>query len=910
MHSATTRLLLVLLCVARLLWAVPNAYGQRRDYGGVVLDAKSHLPLIQAHVQVLSPKKHVFTDIQGRYSFSLMGTNGCPVTISYLGYRPSSTILYPNRPDTILLQESSFAMKEVTVVGEFSPKEPGTTTVNSTALQYLQPTSLSDVLSLTPGGLIRKPSLGMVQQVSMRETRSSANTALGTSIVVDGAPVSNDANLQQLGNRDAMHRARSTMNRGLDLRAISVDHIQKIEIIQGIPSVRYGNLSSGALILTTKMGQSPWTIRVQADPYTKLTSVGKGFSFKGCHSIYSGLDYTHFSGNLNNPIETYNRYTGTMKYSYSRSNGWKPFLACTYSYTGTLNRRKFDPEVMTSKEVYRDNYNRFALSLQYSLAPDCQWLSGLEGTLSVSYTHDFTHQERYILPLAGLVQPRLKTTGEAEGFYLPNSYFCVFDTDGKPFSLFLQQRSSHGFSLPWLSTSLLTGLEFRFEKNFGEGTIYDPLLPPMPQSSLASRPVAYRDIPAEAPLGAFLEPDFTVPLWAGWDINLRTGVRATYDLSLMGTKYEIGRRVLIEPRVQFSLNSTKWELLDLPLKGSLFVGYGEHLKMPTLGYLYPEKSYNDRVLANYAPPEESERFVWVRTVVLERRNYSLLPNREKKKELGLQVSWGRFSLMLSAFEHETLQGFSERVYVVYAPYDRYETHYIGGGKPSLSDFSSKRKNATLPYPKPANSIHELKRGIEYSLRLRRIPYISTNIAIQGAYYRTLYGNSLPRAYRPESNGGTEAYPYIGYYMGRAETDTERFHTLLRADTHIPAIAMMFTTTIQAIWSVWHRQLPYSGRPAYWYDQFGKRRLTADLNPDNRIDARLLLHPHSELFATWREPVSINLNLKVTKEIGKHVRISFYVMDLMSYSPIYQSNLKTYHQKRTTPYFGSELRFSF
>lgn len=903
--------------VSVLCSSVGIASGQKRVerpgriFKGIVLDAKTKEALSMAKVEVEELELRIGTGSDGRFQIRLFQPNKkYTIRISYLGYKSHESVVGLNdgKEITFMLHPSSYALDGVQVQGRRSTKQTGHTKISKTALDYLQPTGLQDALLLTPGGLVRNPGLRGVQQIQMRETRNSRNSALGTAIVLDDAPISNDTNLQGMGNHNQALSEKSTMNRGIDLREISIDHIESIEVIQGIPSVRYGNLTSGLVVLNTKIGQSPWEVRAQADPYTKLFSVGKGYNLNREHNIYGGVDYAHSLGNIVNPISGYQRMTALLKHSYSGGGELKPTTSLSFSYTGTLDQKKFDPETMTSREIYRNTYDRFTLNGRFSLSPQTELIERIEGTLSLSYTHDLVNQERYISPQSTLVQPLLKESGEGEGAYLPPTYFSVFKTDGKPFDLFAQLRSTHRFMREQWSGTLLLGAELRIEKNFGLGAVYDPLLPPNPGSSLSSRPIAYKDIPAKVPAALFAEQTLRHYFRNGWKGELRAGLRVTQELALWNSNRYLSKRFLVEPRAQISITAPEVQIAGATFRSSLFGGYGRHLKMPTLGYLYPERAYLDFVEANYYHDKPENRLLWVRTYVIDRVNASLRPNREDKFELGVNMSWKGAELSVSLFRHLTTAGFENRTQLVYTPYNRYTYDgVVGEGKPTLDLFNKERMHITSAYSSPDNSVKVLKRGVEYLLRFPKIEPIKTNVTIQGAWYKTLYGNSLPVAYRPSEIFNGKSFPYVGFYEGRNDTDTERFHSLVRTDTHIPYLKMIFSCNLQAVWFTARQDLPYSGMPVYWMDEYANRYEGSTLDKNNPLQQRLFIPVQNYLFERWKEPLSASLNLKMTKEIGTRLKVSFYINNLITYDPIYESNLKTSHQAWRTPFFGSEIR---
>lgn len=882
-----------------------------RLFKGIVLDAetKGALPMAVVEVEELELRLRAGSD--GRFQIRLLQPDKrYTLRISYLGYKPFDTevALGGDKEATFMLHPSSYALEGIQVQGTRSSKQTGHTKISKTALDYLQPTGLQDALLLTPGGLVRNPGLRGVQQIQMRETRTSANSALGTAIVLDDAPISNDSNLQGMGNHNQALSEKSTMNRGIDLREISIDHIESIEVIQGIPSVRYGNLTSGVVVLNTKMGRTPWEVRAQADPYTKLFSLGKGYNLNKQHNLYGGVDYAHSLGNIVNPIAGYRRITALLKHSYSGQGEWRPGTSLSLAYTGTLDQKKFDPEIMTSREVYRNTYDRFTLNGRFSLRPQMVFWEQIEGTLALSYTHDLVHQERYISPQSTLVQPMLKETGEGEGAYLPPTYFSVFKTDGRPFELFSQVRSTHRFMRERWSGTLMLGAELRVEKNFGLGTVYDPLLPPNPGSPLSSRPIAYKNIPARIPLAFFAEKTLRFYLKNGWKAEVRAGLRATQDLALRKADSYLSNRFLVEPRAQLSITAPEVEIAGSSFKSSIFGGYGSHLKMPTSGYLYPERAYIDLVEANYYHDKPENRLLWVRTYVVDRLNLSLRPNREDKFELGVNMNWKGAELSINLFRHLTTAGFENRSQLLYTPYNRYTYDgVVGEGKPTLDLFNKERIHITSAYSTPDNSVKVLKRGVEYVLRFPRIESLKTNITVQGAWYKTLYGNSLPTAYRPSTVFDGKSFPYVGFYRGRNDTDTERLHTLVRTDTHIPYLKMIFSCNLQTIWFTARQDIPYGGIPEYWVDEYGKRHHGSTLDKNDTLQKQLFIPVPDHLFERWAEPLSVSLNLKMTKEIGKRLKVSFYINNLITYDPIYESNLKTTHQAWRTPFFGSEIR---
>ncbi len=81
--------------------------------------------------------------------------------------------------------------------------------IEQSAIQHVQPTDLSDVMQLLPGQITQNPDLSKPKQLTIREIINEDGygadnmASLGTLLIVDGAPVSNDANMQFLKTTSA-----------------------------------------------------------------------------------------------------------------------------------------------------------------------------------------------------------------------------------------------------------------------------------------------------------------------------------------------------------------------------------------------------------------------------------------------------------------------------------------------------------------------------------------------------------------------------------------------------------------------------------------------------------------------------------------------------------------------------------
>lgn len=96
------------------------------------------------------------------------------------------------------------------------------------------------------------------------------------------------------------------MAKGVDMRTLSTDNIEKVEIIRGIPSVAYGNVSNGAVIIQRKTSESPLSARFKADKTSKLFSVGKGIRLDGNGRYILNADVNYLDAKIDprNSVKT------------------------------------------------------------------------------------------------------------------------------------------------------------------------------------------------------------------------------------------------------------------------------------------------------------------------------------------------------------------------------------------------------------------------------------------------------------------------------------------------------------------------------------------------------------------------------------------------------------------------------
>lgn len=258
-------------------------------YGTVYdISHKQKTPLDFASVSFPSYAMGTTTTKDGTYVLDNVPIGKTHMRIQYLGKLPIDTLVNITRDMKLdfSLRDENFKLKEVTVTAKANEAGKATSSsISRTAMDHMQATSLYDIMSLLPGGLSSNPTLNSAQQINIRQVNTTSDNnslnALGTAIIKDGAPISNNANLQALnptvaGGSESLAGGAAPSG-GVDVRSISTENIESVEVIRGIPSVEYGDLTSGAVIVHTKAGREPLRIKAKANPNVYQVSAGTGF---------------------------------------------------------------------------------------------------------------------------------------------------------------------------------------------------------------------------------------------------------------------------------------------------------------------------------------------------------------------------------------------------------------------------------------------------------------------------------------------------------------------------------------------------------------------------------------------------------------------------------------------------------
>ncbi len=936
-------------CVIALLSCIPANAQTNRSHRleGTVTDTEGR-PVEVASV-VLNNSLYTLTDEKGNFKFANVPVGELDYYVSSLGCKEvrGKIRIKGNGKDRldVKMERLSLSLKGVTVTAK-QQAMGSKSIIDQDAVRHIQPKSLADMLQLMPGALTTNPTLNNLAQANIREIGSNDNNALGTAIILDGTPISNDANLQAIAptrnGKDASTTAddannQTTAGRGADLRTISADNIESVEVIRGIPSVEYGNLTSGVMVVKTKAGRSPLEAKFKADPFSKLAYAGKGFNL-GTGTMNVGVDWSQSYADTRRKYRGYDRVTGTVGYSnvFGKNSGRPVTFNVNGSFYSNVNNYKFDKQMSELDLTYKNKNTGGRLSI-HGHAQLNGWLTGLDYDLSgqVARTLD-THHDRISTP-DGVISGSMET-GQHIAKMLTKVYYSDYSIEGIPINIFAQLKTNKYIQLANKGyTNVKAGAEYRLDDNQGYGLKFDLNLPPKAGEAQSYRPRRFKDIPALHNLSVFLNDVSSFNMGAT-NLQFDAGVRLS-NLFLDKEKAKRNSIFVAEPRVNTEFTFLSKKNNSIFDKLSISGGFGISNKMPTLLYLYPDKAYFDNVSFSAIGADNSRLAVMTTRVVDNTQNPDLKPARSTKWEIGINARIGQMKGYINFFSerHRNEFGFtSQFIALDYTKfkipegilpqasnlmYSDNQVTYTYNGEQHTAE--TEAANEINTWSRPANTTSTDKHGIEYSWDFGTWQALRTSLVVDGAWFHI-----KRRRDATSLNYVRYGYDYISMLPAGSGTISDRVNTNFRFITHIPAVNLVFTTTMQVVWYESQRSIyeSKSGSKMYHVSADGSEFIVSPLGFYNRqgewtdwkpefenMDKYRLLNGRYLLYSFKSDNIKpwALFNFRLTKELGKIAEISFMANNFLGMKK-YHINKNTRAKQSLYPdtYFGAELKMKF
>lgn len=901
---------------------------------GTVLEkggkAKTTIPY--ATVSISNYGINLSTNVSGKFVINAVPSGRTTLSVRYLGMVTLDTVINVNADLNLdlYLDVADFRLKEVNVTAKSGNEGAGTSSkISRTAIDHLQANSLADVMSLLPGVLSVNPDLSNAKVLTLRSvgTPAAASNAFGTSILINGAPLSNNSNLQTLspvvnGGLAALGGGASPGS-GFDVRGISMDNVESVEIIRGVPGVEYGDLTTGAVIVNTKAGAQPLKINAKTNPNVYQFGLTKGTELgENNGALNLGLDYAKNTTNPTQGYVTYERFTANALYSNNFFNRLKSTTSLDLIYG--KDTRKVNPDDAMQQISSGGRDLGFIFNTRGELGFDKSWLRNLNYVARVGYTSKSTYfQSRYnsatgpysMTYMDGAVlsnkpntdiydenNNKLTNISAADqhlyALDLPNSYVARFDIDGKEFNTYLKTVATFFNKIGSTNNRWIIGADFKSDKNYGDGKTFADANPPGRSNSIPNasfRPRIYKDIPGVNQFGLFAEEHFT-KRFGNHSLQVTAGLR--YDNFS-------GNRNALSPRINASLDI-------IPNVFSINGAYGKLAKAPATLYLHPENAYfeyiNINETASAIPPDQ--QVFMTTTKVFSTENKDLEIAKNEKAELGFELNIKQTTLKVTAYSEQLNNGYSlgnsinSYKPVVYNEYVR-----VNAAQPVYK--LNQSNNVLAEFNMPGNNQVAKTKGVEFELDLGRFDAIRSAFSINGAWLRTESYNKDYFYFDDFSSIGGAGRTHIGLYEPEmAKRYDQRFVTALRSTHNIPQIGFVVTLTTQVVWS--ESSVTKFGNDSIPVKYISKNDgLVYDFDPDKRNDAEfkpLLRNVNERDYIKESYSPALVFNFNLTKEIADYMRVSFFANNMFRHYQITESKKTpgTYIKRNNPLFFGLSL----
>ena len=879
---------------------------------GKLISKKTGEPISFAGIHILESDSWTTSDEAGAFIVKASDIPLITIEVRFLGFETYSEKIQPslfiNSGIEIKMVPISYDMDEITVLAKNNSGLTTSSIIGNAAIEHVQPASLADVMQLLPGNISSNPDFGSVQKISIREIGEDNNSVMGATILVDGAPVSNNANLQTYSTARPDNNFSTTIGSGIDLRQISTDNIESVEVVKGIPSVTFGDLTSGAVVIKTKAGYTPWEVKLKTDAQIKQFTLGKGFKLKSNQSnINFNFDYLQSVDDLRSKYKGFDRITAEMGYSKIFNQQKSPLTYhAKLSLFGTVDDLKTDPDAMVARERIESKERGFRFNMYGKWSPKMKLLTNLDYSFSVSYAHQVSREERFRSMSGIQVISTAYTEGENAGLFLPSEQFTTYEVDGKPVNVFLQITGNkfinfhHG-----ISNKVLYGFDYRLDDNNGAGQLYDISNPPF-VTTYNSRPRRYKDIPALQSYSVYLEDKLSV-MFGKTILDVQAGLRLNNFQSAGLFKSDIG--FYAEPRfnAQYSFLSKKNNLVFD--KMAVRVGIGKTFKSPSLYYLYPDKAYFDLQSLDYYVGNPAYDTSILYTRIFDPANSALKPSENLKMEAGLILKIKKVSATITAFNEKLSDGFGFASNYVFLNFNKYQIDGIPPGtKPNPETLNKVATTLPNAYQVPVNNQETQKSGVEFSFDFGKINSLYTSFTLDGAWLRTKrIKSTISYQFQPPGSIANSDL-YFGVYPAGESKVSERLNTNLRMVTQIPKLRMIFSTTVQMIWYDMYYYPEFDEAPIYLAYADGSRK---EFTPEMRTNPsykHFVISKNQSFYLREVMPPLLQTNFRLSKEILENMKLSFYVNNFLNYRPEYESQRAgSFIRRNPSVYFGAEIK---
>ena len=886
------RIILLFLLIG---YGLSTTLAQHVIVAGRITDDDTHKPIAFATILMKENGYWAITGDDGSFSMKNIPVGKATLTIQCLGYatRQLTLDIVKDIPRLrITLKQETLKLDEVTVTAQRKNNESTTSyIIDRTALDNQQIVSVSDLSTLLPGGKTVNATLMNDNRMALRSgSQEGGNASFGTAIEVDGIRIDNNAAAGETA--------------GASTRAISSSNIESVEIVTGIPSVEYGDLSNGVVKVNTRKGKSPFIVEGKMNQHTKQIALNKGFDLghnKGV--LNASIEHAKSFSNIASPHTAYQRNILSLHYMNIFMRETAP-LTLNVGLTGNIGgyHAEADPDnELDDYSKVRDNALRANFELNWLL--NKRWITNLSlrGAFSTSdRTSESSAHTNSATTLAYIhamnegyfIATNYDSNPDAPVILGPTGYWNVKQySASKPMNWSLRLKGDWTRRFGKVMSRLMLGAEYTGSRNNGRGTYYDDL-----RYAPTWREFRHDDLPTLNNIALYAEEKVTIKTSKLSRMELTAGLRDDITM-ISGSDY--GTVNSLSPRFNgryiFWQNRRKHTITDLVLHA----GWGKSVKLPSFQILYPTPSYYDtEVFRSQSTADNTTLSAWYCRPSKAIYNPDLKWQYTNQTDIGIEMNIKGTRISLSAFHHRTYNAYmASNVYTPfsynYTPVASLENVSIPSadriytidqeGIITISDATGTMSPIRLDIDQNGNKLYNTRRfyqtntryinaspidryGLEWIVDFKQIKALNTSLRLDGNYYYYKSADETLFASMNNSNtkmtGTQEPYQYIGWYRGTNSAGaavtsvangaiSKALNLNTTITTHIPKIRLIVALRLEATLYNYHKaisELDGAVRGIALNSQADYVGTPFDSNTENKYIA---VYP--EYYSTWDNP---------------------------------------------------------
>ena len=886
------RIILLFLLIG---YGLSTTLAQHVIVAGRITDDDTHKPIAFATILMKENGYWAITGDDGSFSMKNIPVGKATLTIQCLGYatRQLTLDIVKDIPRLrITLKQETLKLDEVTVTAQRKNNESTTSyIIDRTALDNQQIVSVSDLSTLLPGGKTVNATLMNDNRMALRSgSQEGGNASFGTAIEVDGIRIDNNAAAGETA--------------GASTRAISSSNIESVEIVTGIPSVEYGDLSNGVVKVNTRKGKSPFIVEGKMNQHTKQIALNKGFDLghnKGV--LNASIEHAKSFSNIASPHTAYQRNILSLHYMNIFMRESAP-LTLNVGVTGNIGgyHAEADPDnELDDYSKVRDNALRANFELNWLL--NKRWITNLSlrGAFSTSdRTSESSAHTNSATTLAYIhamnegyfIATNYDSNPDAPVILGPTGYWNVKQySASKPMNWSLRLKGDWTRRFGKVMSRLMLGAEYTGSRNNGRGTYYDDL-----RYAPTWREFRHDDLPTLNNIALYAEEKVTIKTSKLSRMELTAGLRDDITM-ISGSDY--GTVNSLSPRFNgryiFWQNRRKHTITDLVLHA----GWGKSVKLPSFQILYPTPSYYDtEVFRSQSTADNTTLSAWYCRPSKAIYNPDLKWQYTNQTDIGIEMNIKGTRISLSAFHHRTYNAYmASNVYTPfsynYTPVASLENVSIPSadriytidqeGIITISDATGTMSPIRLDVDQNGNKLYNPRRfyqtntryinaspidryGLEWIVDFKQIKALNTSLRLDGNYYYYKSADETLFASMNNSNtkmtGTQEPYQYIGWYRGTNSAGaavtsvangaiSKALNLNTTITTHIPKIRLIVALRLEATLYNYHKaisELDGAVRGIALNSQADYVGTPFDSNTENKYIA---VYP--EYYSTWDNP---------------------------------------------------------